>query len=130
MTRMDAKLWDGARQDSGDLIVAAQKYIDKLVSLDVDPMTKVLVPSDSLTDDAAIAFARHFEGKVKGVTAGIGTSISNDCGFKPLNMVIKMVKADFGYGMIPVVKLSDVPGKYTGDTQRIAMAKQELGINN
>lgn len=128
MTRLDAKLWDGARQDSGNLIEAAQKYIDKLISFDIDPKTKVLVPSDSLTDDAAIAFSKHFEGKVRGITAGIGTFLSNDCGLKPLNMVIKMTGADFGFGMIDVIKLSDVPGKYTGSPQRIAEAKQVLRI--
>ena len=124
----DAKLFDGARQDSGDLVANAQKYIDRLVELGVDPKAKVLVPSDALTVDKAIDFASRFEGKVKGVTAGIGTHLTNDCGFESLNMVIKMTGADFGQGMVHVVKLSDTPGKHTGDKQRIAWVKQELGL--
>lgn len=126
LSRRDAKLYDGARQDSGDLVSAANDYINTLYRLDVDPMSKTLVPSDSLTDETAIAFARHFRGKVKGVTAGIGTFLTNDCGVRPLNMVIKMIKADFGFGMVDVVKLSDVKGKYTGNPDRISVVRKEL----
>jgi len=140
LTRRDAKLWDGARQDSGDLALHAQEYIDRLISLDVDPQSKLLMPSDSLTDDTAIAFYRKFAGKVKGVTAGLGTFLSNDCwasasqlftGIEPvcpLNMVIKMTDADFGYGPIHVVKLSDTPGKNMGDARQIDHVKRELGV--
>ena len=136
LTKRDAKLFDGSRLDSGDMIVAGEKHILKYKQLDVDPMDKILVPSDGLNDDEAIRIHRHFEGKVKGTTAGIGTFLSNDVftleqkaeGFKPLNMVIKMADADFGFGAIKVVKLSDVPGKYTGDPTQIEHVKRELGI--
>lgn len=136
LSRRDAKLYDSARQDSGNLAVAAQKYIDRLIKLDVDPLSKVLIPSDSLTDDLAIDFHRKFEGKVKGSTAGIGTFISNDVlthaqkqqGIVPPSIVIKMVDADFGYGKIPVVKLSDVTGKNTGDKNQVEHVKRELGL--
>ena len=49
-------------------------------------------------------------------------------GLKPLNMVIKLATADYGRGPIPVVKLSDEPGKHTGDPEAIAQVKRELGI--
>jgi nicotinate phosphoribosyltransferase len=136
LSRRDAKLYDGARQDSGNLVEAANLYIDRLIKFDIDPMSKILVPSDSLTDDLAIDFHREFEGKVKGDTAGIGTFLSNDVlttvqkkqGIKPLNMVIKMADADFGYGKIPVVKLSDVKGKNTGEPDQVEHVKKELGL--
>ena len=126
--RREAKLFDGARQDSDDLVLHAQQYIDRLVELDVDPTTKILLPSDSLTDDSAIAFWRKFQGRVKGVTAGIGTFLTADVGPKPLNMVIKLTDADFGFGPIPVVKLSDSPGKHTGDPRQVDHVQRELGI--
>ena len=128
LSRRDAKLYDGARQDSGDLIQSAEKYIAKLITLDIDPKSKILVPSDSLNDDSAIEFANHFKGRVKGVTAGIGTFLTNDCGFKPLNIVVKMVRANFGFGMTDVVKLSDVDGKHTGNSDRVLSVKKELGF--
>ena len=136
LSRRDAKLYDGSRLDSGNLADAANLYIDKLIKFDIDPMSKILVPSDNLTDDSAIDFHRKFEGKVKGNTAGIGTFISNDVltplqkqqGIKPPSIVIKMIDADFGYGKIPVVKLSDVKGKYTGEPEQIEHVKKELGL--
>ena len=41
-------------------------------------------------------------------------------------MVVKLIEADFGDGMRPVVKLSDTSGKYTGDPEAIAETKAEL----
>jgi nicotinate phosphoribosyltransferase len=140
LSRRDAKLYDGARQDSDDLAKHAQEYIDRLIELDVDPASKVLVPSDSLKVSSAIDFHRKFVGVVKGITAGIGTHFTNDCWVEPsklpdgeepihpLNMVIKMTDADFGYGPIDVVKLSDTPGKNTGNQDRVRHVKTELGI--
>ena len=43
-------------------------------------------------------------------------------------MVIKLTSVDFGNGPVNVVKLSDEPGKHTGDPETIAQAKRELGI--
>jgi nicotinate phosphoribosyltransferase len=53
---------------------------------------------------------------------GIGTNLTNDFGFKPLNMVIKMVEADG----VPVVKLSDDPMKHTGDSVVVENMKQVI----
>jgi len=126
----DAKLFDGPRLDSGDLISAGEKFIVKWEELGIDPTHKILVPSDSLTEITAVEFNDHFKGRVKGSTAGIGTRITNDVGFKPLNMVIKMSDADFGMGPVLVVKLSDASGKYTGDPAQISAVKQILGIQD
>ena len=49
----------------------------------------------------------------------------------PMNMVIKMVEArPEGQGWLPVVKLSDVPTKNTGDPEMIALAKKVLSMGS
>lgn len=122
-----AKLFDGVRLDSGDPYVQGEKIIAHYEKLKIDPRSKVLVFSDGLNDQNAIALHQHFGNRIR-VTMGIGTFLTNDVGHKPLNMVIKLVSADFGSGSRGVIKLSDEPGKHTGEKADIAAAKQLLGI--
>ena len=53
-----------------------------------------------------MALARHFEGRIR-TSFGIGTNLTNDMGFEPLSIVIKMTRCNGR----PVAKLSDSPGK-------------------
>jgi len=50
--------------------------------------------------------------------------LTNDVGVKALNMVIKLHKVNG----IPVVKLSDVPTKATGDAKAVDVAKWTFGV--
>ena len=111
--RREAKLFDGIRQDSGDPAMIAEMAIRHYESLGIDPRTKQVIFSDNLNDDKLIALNRQFCNRIM-VTGGIGTFLTNDVGHKPLNIVIKLTAANFGGGMVPVVKLSDDAGKYTG----------------
>jgi nicotinate phosphoribosyltransferase len=122
-----AKLFDGVRLDSGDPFVMGERLLAHYDRLKIDARSKVLVFSDALNDEKAIALHKHFCERVR-VTAGIGTFLTNDVGHKALNMVIKLTHADFGFGPVGLVKLSDEPGKHTGDAGDIAAAKQTLGI--
>lgn len=124
-----SKLFDGVRQDSGDPCVFAEKVIAHYKSLGIDPKSKRLVFSDGLDPDKLIDLQKHFGNRIM-VQGGIGTNFTNDVGRKPLNMVIKMTKCDLhGTGVMrPVVKLSDDPGKHTGNKNEIAVCKQQLGI--
>ena len=54
----------------------------------------------------AIALYRRFRDRTR-VAFGIGTNLTNDLGFTPLQIVIKMVRCN---GQ-PVAKLSDAPEK-------------------
>ncbi|MFA5154150.1 MAG: nicotinate phosphoribosyltransferase, partial [Clostridia bacterium] len=58
------------------------------------------------------------------------TSLSNDVGVTPLNMVIKMseAKPTLEDEWIPTIKLSDSPGKHTGDEKMIEVCKYLLNI--
>lgn len=106
LTRNDARLWDGYRQDSGDPIEWGEKMIAKLTELGVDPKTKTLLWSDSLNFEKATEILNHFNGRCK-VGFGIGTFITNDTSAPALNQVMKVVKVN---GM-HVAKVSDSAGK-------------------
>lgn len=100
-----ATLFSGVRHDSGNPIEWGNKMIKHYESLDIDPMTKTLLFSDSLTAESAALIAQTFEGRAK-TAFGIGTFISNPSPIK-LNIVMKVVECNG----LPVAKLSDVPGK-------------------
>ena len=99
-------LFSGVRHDSGDPIEWGEKLIKHYESLGINPRTKTLLFSDSLDFDRARKIYNHFKGRAK-IAFGIGTWLSNDCGEKPLNIVMKVTEAN---GQ-PVAKISDAPGK-------------------
>ena len=101
-----AKLFDGCRHDSGNPFEWGNKLIDHYKSLRINPMTKTAVFSDGLTIDSALGIYLSFLGKIK-TSFGIGTHLTNDCGVKPANIVMKMVECNHR----PVAKISDSEGK-------------------
>lgn len=101
-----AKLYDGTRQDSGNPFDYGKAMIKHYESMGIDPMTKAITFSDGLNIPKAIDLAKFFDGRIKH-NYGIGTDFTNDFGFKPLQLVIKMVSCNGN----PVAKLSDSPGK-------------------
>ncbi|MGN1149144.1 MAG: nicotinate phosphoribosyltransferase, partial [Sutterella sp.] len=100
------KLFDGARHDSGDPFVWGERMIEHWRHNKCDPRSKSLIFSDSLNVPRVIELYRRFHGRV-GIAFGIGTNLMNDRGPQPLNVVLKMVKAN---GQ-PVAKISDAPEK-------------------
>jgi len=101
-----SKLFDGTRQDSGDPYEYGKALIKHYESMNIDPMTKTIVFSDGLTINKAIEIATYFHNAVK-YSFGIGTHLTNDFGFKALQIVLKMTKCN---GQ-PVAKISDNPKK-------------------
>ncbi len=127
--KMFAKLFDGVRQDSGDPIAFAGKMIRHYQSKGIDPRSKNIIFSDALDYNKVVQIAEYCRGKI-GMSFGIGTNLTNDVGLPPMNMVIKMTETQpEGSQWIPVVKLSDVQGKYTGDEKMIGLAKALLQID-
>lgn len=123
-----AKLFDGVRHDSGDPLIFADKMIAHYRRYNIDPLSKTIIFSDTLTPEVVRRIAQYCRGKI-GMSFGIGTNFTNDVGLEPLNMVIKMSDVfTEGTSWTPTVKLSDSEGKYTGDTQAIFLAKSILGI--
>ena len=124
-----AKLFDGVRQDSGDPSEIADMVIAHYEKLGIDPRTKVIVFSDSLDPSKACLLTKKYGDRIK-VSCGIGTRLTHNVGkgLKAMNHVIKATAFDLGNGWIPVVKLSDSPGKHTGDPVEIAVTKHMLRI--
>jgi nicotinate phosphoribosyltransferase len=124
-----AKLFDGVRHDSGDAIEFAEQTIKHYQKTGIDPLAKTIIFSDALNYDKVSRIADFCRGKI-GMSFGIGTNLTNDVGVKPMNIVIKMTEAfPEGDEWIPVVKLSDEKGKYTGDEKMIHLAKTILNIS-
>ena len=126
---MYAKLFDGLRHDSGDPVTFTKKAIKHYESLGIDPITKTIIFSDGLNVKEVKTIHEFCKGKIKDAY-GIGTNLSNDVGAEPLNIVIKMTAAKpEGKGKwIQTCKLSDIPGKHTGDPNAIKLCKEVLGI--
>ena len=107
------KLFDGARHDSGDPFQWGERMIGHYVENRVDPKTKTLIFSDALTVPRTIELYRQFRGRCQ-LAFGIGTNLTNDLGYEPLQIVIKMVRCN---GQ-PVAKLSDTPSKNMCDDEK------------
>ena len=123
-----AKLFDGVRHDSGDSLVFAEKAINHYKKLGIDPTTKTIVFSDSLTPDKVKEIRDYCKGQIR-ISFGIGTNFTNDVGVTPLNIVIKMSAAKpEGQDWIPTIKLSDVDGKHTGDKDMIDLCKRVIAM--
>lgn len=119
-----AKLFDGLRHDSGDPVAWGEKALAHYARLRIDAHGKRLVFSDGLDVDRALALYRHFGDRVQ-LGFGIGTQLSNDLGPAPINIVMKIVRAN---GQ-PVAKLSDSPGKTLCDDETyLAYLRQVFGL--
>jgi len=118
------KLFDGARHDSGDPFTWGERMIEHYKSNRVDPLTKILIFSDGLTVPRTIELYQRFRGRCQ-LAFGIGTNLTNDLGYEPLQIVIKMVECN---GQ-PVAKLSDTPSKnMCEDTNYLAYLRQVFDI--
>lgn len=119
-----SRLYDGIRQDSACPFEFIGKAQDHYQSLNIPPTSKAAIFSDGLTTDKAIDIQKAAEGRVNPFY-GIGTHFTNDFdglshySSRALNMVIKL----WSCNNIPVVKLSDDPGKAQGDEEAVKVAK-------
>ncbi|KAJ2914492.1 hypothetical protein MD484_g5922, partial [Candolleomyces efflorescens] len=116
-----AQRWTGLRQDSGDPFLFGPRVKALYESLGIDPATKLLVYSDSLSTEKAVKIREQCTslGLTK-ASFGIGTHFTNDFKSlsssrqeksKALNIVIKLAQVDNK----PCIKLSDDLTKTTGD---------------
>ncbi|WP_036800691.1 nicotinate phosphoribosyltransferase [Photobacterium marinum] len=97
----------GLRHDSGDPIEWGEKAIRHYESHGIDPKTKTLVFSDSLTLNKALNIYKQFAHRIN-LSFGIGTQLTCDLpDVKTLNIVIKLTECEGR----PVAKISDEPGK-------------------
>ena len=118
------KLFDGARHDSGDPFAWGERLLQHYRDNRVDPLTKTLIFSDALTVPRIIELHQRFHGRCQ-LAFGIGTNLTNDLGYEPLQIVIKMTRCN---GQ-PVAKVSDAPGKnMCHDEKYLAYLRQVFDI--
>ncbi|MBI5448382.1 MAG: nicotinate phosphoribosyltransferase [Gammaproteobacteria bacterium] len=118
------KLFDGARHDSGDPFLWGEKLIAHYEKKGIDSKTKTMIFSDKLDFNLALAIKERFETRSNPVF-GIGTNLSNDLGYQPLQNVIKMMQCN---GQ-PVAKITDEPNKAScQDASYLAYLKQVFKV--
>ncbi len=101
-----AKQFDGFRHDSGDPSIWCNKLIGRLEKLGLNPQSKRAIWSDSLDFTKMLELYNEFHARIQ-TGFGIGTNLTNDLGYTPLNIVMKVVELNGR----PVAKLSDSAGK-------------------
>lgn len=125
-----AKLFDGVRHDSGDPIEFANKTIEHYKGHGINPLYKYIIFSDGLNPAKVETITEATKGRI-GISYGIGTNLTNDVGLKPMNIVIKLTDVlTSDNEWVSTVKLSDEPGKHTGNPRMIELAKEILRIKD
>ncbi|WP_081021517.1 nicotinate phosphoribosyltransferase, partial [Bacteroides fragilis] len=129
LSRKQAKLFDGVRCDSGDEF----RFIDQLTArykeLGIDPTTKTIVFSNALDFGKALDIQKYCRGKIR-CSFGIGTNLTNDTGFKPSNIVMKLsqCKMNMNQEWRECVKLSDDIGKHIGSPEEVRACLYDLRL--
>lgn len=129
LSRKQAKLFDGVRCDSGDEF----RFIDRLTArykeLGIDSTTKTIVFSNALDFDKALDIQKYCRGKIR-CSFGIGTNLTNDTGFKPSNIVMKLsqCKMNLNQEWRECVKLSDDIGKHISDPEEVRACLYDLRL--
>ena len=129
-SRKQAKLFDGVRCDSGN----EYEFIDRLVArykeLGIDPATKTIIFSNALDFEKALHIFNYCSGKIR-CSFGIGTNLTNDTGYQPSNIVMKLsrCKMNVNQEWRECVKLSDDMGKHMGSITEVEACLHELRIS-
>lgn len=129
-SKIYAKLFDGLRVDSGDNFRAVDKITAKYRELGLDPLTKSLTFSNGLSVDEAVEIHRYCQDRIRD-NYGIGTFLTCDVSnVRPMNIVMKLTAARLTEkkSWQKAVKLSDDPGKHTGDPDEVDLAQRTLGL--
>lgn len=126
----DLLLIEGLRQDSGNPEEVGAYMIAKWKERQINPLNKKIIFSDNLNPKKAKRLYETFKDKTN-VIFGIGTNLTNDCGYTPLNIVIKLDSVLIsnntgGWNWNYVIKLSDDKRKYTGCEDVIKEVEKEI----
>ena len=130
-SRKQAKLFDGVRCDSGDEFEFVDRLVARYRELGIDPASKTIIFSNALDFEKALDIYRYCSGKIR-CSFGIGTNLTNDTGYKPSNIVMKLsrCKMNANQEWRECVKLSDDMGKHMGSISEVEACLHELRIEN
>ncbi|HJC96419.1 MAG TPA: nicotinate phosphoribosyltransferase [Candidatus Phocaeicola gallinarum] len=128
-SRKQAKLFDGVRCDSGDEFEFIERLIGRYKELGIDPTTKTIIFSNALDFEKALSIYEYCKGKIR-CSFGIGTNLTNDTGYQPSNIVMKLsrCKMNLNQEWRECVKLSDDMGKHMGSISEVEACLHELRI--
>lgn len=128
-SRKHAKLFDGVRHDSGDPYLFVNKVINRYKELGIDPTSKTIIFSNALDFPTYKEIHDYCNTRIK-CSAGIGTNLTNDAGFKPSNIVMKLARCRMNSSQpwYDCIKLSDDAGKHMGPESEVNICKIQCGI--
>lgn len=129
LTPQQAQEWKALRHDSGDPFDFGERVIDFYNTHGINPQEKTIVFSDGLDIDTITELHKRFNNRI-GNVYGWGTTLTNDLGLKPLNIVMKATHVripDTGQEA-DLVKLSDNKGKHTGPIEQIRKYQQVFNV--
>lgn len=128
-SRKQAKLFDGVRCDSGDEFEFIDRLIARYKELGIDPQTKTIIFSNALDFEKALHIFDYCKGKIR-CSFGIGTNLTNDTGYQPSNIVMKLsrCKMNVNQEWRECVKLSDDMGKHMGSNAEVEACLYELRL--
>lgn len=129
LSRKQAKLFDGVRCDSGDEYTFVDELVSRYREFGIDSTTKTIIFSNALDFDKALRIQQYCKGKIR-CAFGIGTNLTNDAGYKPSNVVMKLARCKMNVNQPwrECVKLSDDMGKHMGSDREVEACLYELGL--
>ena len=129
LSRKQAKLFDGVRCDSGDEFDFTNKLIERYQEFGIDPTTKTIIFSNALDFNKALEIQKYCAGRIR-CAFGIGTNLTNDTGFRPLNIVMKITrcKMNIHQKWHECIKLSDDEGKHLGSITEVQACLHDLQL--
>ena len=129
LSRKQAKLFDGVRCDSGNEFQFTDKLIARYQELGIDPTTKTIIFSNALDFEKALEIQAYCQGRIR-CSFGIGTNLTNDTGFKPSNIVMKLTRCKMNANQEwrECVKLSDDLGKHIGSETEVKACLYDLQL--
>lgn len=128
-SRKQAKLFDGVRCDSGNEYEFIDRLIARYKELGIDPTTKTIIFSNALDFEKALKIFQYCQGKIR-CSFGIGTNLTNDTGYQPSNIVMKLSRCKMSPNQEwrECVKLSDDMGKHMGSMTEVEACLHELRL--
>lgn len=129
-SRKQAKLFDGVRCDSGDEFQFVDQLVSRYQELGIDPTTKTIIFSNALDFPKALELFRYCQGRIR-CSFGIGTNLTNDTGYQPSNIVMKLSRCRMNANQQwrECIKLSDDLGKHMGSITEVEACMHELRIS-
>ena len=122
-------MFDGVRCDSGDEFEFVDRLIARYQELGIDATAKTIIFSNALDFDKALKIYNYCSEKIR-CAFGIGTNLTNDTGYKPSNIVMKLTQCKMNKNQEwrECIKLSDDLGKHLGSGTEVDACLHELRL--